>query len=37
MNTEIKEKNELKEYKEKTFEDIKHSDGFWNEYWLARE
>ena len=24
MNTEVKEKNELEEYKDKTFEEIKH-------------
>jgi len=29
--------NELKEYTEKIFEDIKHIDKFGNEYWLARE
>jgi len=29
--------NELKEYTEKIFEDIKHIDEFGNEYWLARE
>ena len=29
--------NELKEYSEKIFEDIKHIDEFGNEYWLARE
>ena len=29
--------DELKEYTEKTFEDIKHLDDFGNEYWLARE
>ena len=29
--------NELKEYTEKVFEDIKHTDEFGNEYWLARE
>ena len=29
--------NELKEYTEKTFESIKHTDEFGNEYWLARE
>ena len=29
--------NELKEYTEKIFEDIKHVDEFGNEYWLARE
>ena len=29
--------NELKEYTEKLFEDIKHIDEEWNEYWLARE
>ena len=29
--------NELKEYTEKMFEDIKHIDGEGKEYWLARE
>ena len=29
--------NEIKEYTEKVFEDIKHLDEFANEYWLARE
>ena len=29
--------NELKEYSEKTFEEIKHIDEFGNEYWEARE
>ena len=29
--------NEIKEYTEKMFEDIKHIDEFGNEYWLARE
>jgi DNA-damage-inducible protein D len=29
--------NELKEYKEKVFEDIKHIDENGNEYWYARE
>jgi len=29
--------NELKEYTEKLFEDIKHIDEYGNEYWLARE
>ena len=29
--------NEIKEYNEKVFEDIKHIDEFGNEYWLARE
>ncbi len=29
--------NEIKEYKEKIFEDIKHIDEYGNEYWLARE
>ena len=29
--------NEIKEYKEKIFEDIKHIDEDGNEYWLARE
>ena len=29
--------NELKEYTEKLFEDIKHVDEKGNEYWLARE
>ena len=29
--------NEIKEYNEKVFEDIKHMDENGNEYWLARE
>ena len=29
--------NEIKEYTEKVFEDIKHLDENGNEYWLARE
>ena len=29
--------NEIKEYTEKLFEDIKHIDENNNEYWLARE
>ena len=29
--------NEIKEYTEKLFEDIKHIDKNGNEYWLARE
>lgn len=29
--------NEIKEYTEKMFDDIKHVDEFGNEYWLARE
>ncbi len=29
--------NEVKEYTEKIFENIKHIDEFGNEYWLARE
>ena len=29
--------NEIKEYTEKVFEDIKHIDEFNNEYWFARE
>ncbi len=29
--------NEIKEYTEKLFEDIKHIDEEGNEYWLARE
>ena len=33
----MKEKNELEEYKERTFEDIKHIDNLGNEYWEARE
>lgn len=37
MNTEVKEKNKLEDYKERTFEDIKHIDDFGNEYWEARE
>ena len=28
--------NEINEYTEKIFEDIKHIDEFGNEYWLAR-
>ena len=28
--------NEIKEYTEKVFEDIKHIDENGNEYWLAR-
>ena len=31
------EVNEIKEYTEKIFEDIKHIDKNGNEYWLARE
>ena len=30
-------KNNLIEYNEKTFEDIKHIDEYGNEYWLARD
>ncbi len=30
-------KNNLIEYQEKTFEDIKHIDEYGNEYWYARE
>ncbi len=30
-------KNNLIEYNERTFEDIKHIDEYGNEYWLARE
>ncbi len=30
-------KNNLIEYQEKTFEDIKHIDEYGNEYWFARE
>ena len=30
-------KNEIKEYREKIFEDIKHIDKDGNEYWYARE
>lgn len=37
MDTEVKEKNELEEYKDKTFEEIKHIDELGNEYWEARE
>ena len=37
MSTEVKERNELEEYKERTFEDIKHIDELGNEYWEARE
>ena len=29
--------NEIKEYTEKVFEDVKHMDEYGNEYWLARE
>ena len=29
--------NEIKEYTEKMFEDIKHIDENGNEYWLAKE
>ena len=29
--------NEIKEYTEKVFEDIKHIDEKGNEHWLARE
>lgn len=29
--------NKLKEYTEKTFDNIKHIDNSGNEYWLARE
>ena len=29
--------NEIKEYIEKVFEDIKHIYEFGNEYWLVRE
>ena len=29
--------NEIKEYTEKMFEDIKHIDEDGKEYWLARE
>ena len=29
--------NDIKEYTEKVFEDIKHIDEEGNEYWLARE
>ena len=32
-----KKMNEIKEYKEKVFEDIKHIDENGNEYWNARE
>jgi len=28
--------NEIKEYTEKMFDNIKHIDEFGNEYWLAR-
>lgn len=37
MNTEVKAKNELEEYKDKIFEEIKHIDELGNEYWEARE
>lgn len=33
----MKENMELEEYKERTFEDIKHIDDLGNEYWEARE
>ena len=33
----INKMNEIKEYTEKVFEDIKHIDELGNEYWLARE
>ncbi len=33
----VDEMNEIKEYTNKMFEDIKHIDEFGNEYWLARE
>lgn len=29
--------NEIEEYNEKTFESIKHTDEYGNEYWEARE
>lgn len=29
--------NNIDEYKEKTFDDIKHIDELGNEYWYARE
>ncbi len=29
--------NEIKEYNETTFENIKHIDEYGNEYWFARE
>ena len=29
--------NEIKEYTEKLFEDIRHIDEIGNEYWFARE
>lgn len=29
--------NQIKEYTEKLFKDIKHIDNEGNEYWLARE
>ena len=34
---EVNVKNEIDEYQEKTFEDIKHIDELGNEYWEARE
>ncbi len=37
MDTEVKAKNELEEYKDKIFEEIKHIDELGNEYWEARE
>ena len=33
----VDEMNEIKEYTNKMFEDIKHIDEFGNEYWLSRE
>ena len=37
MATNTNKKNDLEEYKEKMFEDIKHIDELGNEYWEARE
>ena len=34
---EVDKMNEIKEYTNKMFEDVKHIDEFGNEYWLARE
>ena len=34
---EVKEMDEIKEYTEKLFDDIKHVDENGNEYWYARE
>ena len=37
MAINTNKKNDLEEYKEKMFEDIKHIDELGNEYWEARE